>query len=158
MIYLLPRKILSIIHTDDKELLNYTIIMRGQKILSIESCDNQGHSSTYISRRVGTSKYFTTRHSEIKALHNLRKLLQKKRKINSIKVINFRLVKDHMGNIHIGNSQCCRPCCETLYRLGINTIIYSTNNGDFVKESTSDIMEKTKYSKGSKLLFNKYNM
>lgn len=156
MSYDICRKISNIIDDEiekrrnDKEIVpkNYTIVSQGGKILSFETNCNFGKSSNYISRRAGTvSKYFTL-HSELKALHRLRKLFLKKRKMNTINVINFRITHD----LSIKNACCCKACAETLLNLGIQNIIYSQDDGTFIRSKVRDIINTTTYSKGSKKL------
>jgi hypothetical protein len=146
----IPKKVYhlinSIIENEDSS-KNYTVIVNGGVILSYASCCNKGKPSNYISRRAHTCDHYFTRHSEIQALHKLRKRLYKKRKINSLLVINFRI----NNKKEIKNSCCCLSCSTTLFRIGITKIIYSNDDGKFLFSSITDLLNISKYSKGTKL-------
>ena len=124
---------------------HYTIIMQGGKVLSCETNCNLGKPTNFITRRVNTNSNYYTRHSEIQALQRMRKTIIKKRKMNSLLVINFKLSND----LSIKNACCCTSCLETLCRLGINKVVYSLDNGSFVKMNVEQIKKIAKPSKGS---------
>lgn len=124
---------------------HFTIIMHGGKILACETNCNLGKPTNYITRRVNTTTDYYTRHSEIQALHRMRKTIIKKRKMNSLLVINFKIGHD----LSIKNSCCCKACTETLIRLGVTKVIYSLDDGSFVKKNLDDLKEIAKPSKGT---------
>ena len=131
---------------------NWTIIMKGGKIISADHCCNLGGPTNYVCRQVNVVKEYATRHSEVQAFSKIRKIVNKNRKINDIKIINFRL----NANGEIKNSKSCLACTKVLYRLGINNIIYSTDDGNFKKEKIINVLETARYSKYSrKIIFKK---
>jgi tRNA(Arg) A34 adenosine deaminase TadA len=122
---------------------NWTIIYKGGKILVAKPCCNLGGPTNYICRKTNVTNNYITRHSEVQALACIRKI--KKRKIYNITIINVRFSREGQ----ITNSKCCRLCAKVLYRFGVKNIIYSTEEGKFVKEKIDKIMETALLSKGS---------
>ena len=129
---------------------NWTIIYKGGKILVAKPSCNLGKPTNYICRKTNVIKEYASRHSEIQVLGCLRKL--KKRKIDNIRIINVRFSIE--GNIR--NSKCCSLCAKVLQRIGVREVIYSTNDGYFVKEKIDSIVETSKLSKGSIKFLGKY--
>lgn len=127
---------------------NWTIIIKGGKIISADYCCNLGKPTNYLCRKVHIVKEYGTRHSEIQALSRIKKTLDKERKIKSIKIINFRINK----NGEIKNSKPCLACSKVLQRLDIINIIYSNDNGDFIKDKVNNVLQNAKYSTYSKSL------
>jgi hypothetical protein len=86
----------------------------------------------------------------VQALACIRKI--KKRKIESkLNIVNVRFSRDG----EIKNSKCCSLCAKVLHRFGIKEVIYSTDNGNFVKEKINILLESSLPSKGSLLIKNK---
>lgn len=133
----------------EKQPFNATIIIIKGKIQCYAISCPLGRPSNYISRKVRTDKNIITRHSEIQALQLIRKNMLKKRKNNAVTIINFRSTVTG-----IKNSCCCIPCMETLSRLGIQRIVYSTDDGTFVKTNVEKLKEIAIYSRGSRQLIN----
>lgn len=127
---------------------NWTIVIKGGKIISADYCCNLGKPTNYLCRKVNVVKEYGTRHSEIQALSRIKKILDKERKINSIKIINFRITV----NGEIKNAKSCLACTKVLKRLGISDIIYSDNDGNFIKDKVDNVLCDAKYSKYSKSL------
>lgn len=127
--------------------------MKGGKIISADHCCNLGGPTNYVCRQVNVVKEYATRHSEVQAFSKIKKNIKKYRKINDIKIINFRL--NYYGEIK--NAKSCLACTKVLYRLGVNNIIYSTDEGIFVKEKIKDVLENATYSKYSKKLMRNKN-
>lgn len=128
---------------------NYTIITYGNEILAVATPSVQGSPDNYVSRRVGTSSLFYSRHCETIALANsrVRKIIQKRRKVNNIELINFRINKE--GKFL--NGCCCLACCRTLERFGINKIVYTDNDGNFIKTTIQNVKQNAQMSRGSRL-------
>ena len=124
---------------------NGTIIVIGRKIISYATSCNLGRSSNYVSRRTKTDKIVVSRHAEIQALQLIRKSVLKKRKFKSVIVINFRSTTSG-----IKNSCCCIPCMQTLNNLGINKVIYSDGNGEFIKSDIKKMSNVAIYSRGTR--------
>ena len=124
---------------------NWTIIYKGGKILVAKSSCNLGKPTNYICRKTKVVKGYTTRHSEVQAFGYLRKI--KNRKLNNISIVNIRFSKEGL----IKNSKCCLLCTKVLQNIGIKKIIYSTDEGYFVKEDIKSIIKTATLSKGSKL-------
>ena len=122
---------------------NWTIICKGGKILVAKTSCNLGKPTNYICRRTNVIENYITRHSEVQALACIRKL--KRRKVDNINIINFRISREGQ----IKNSKCCSLCAKVLERFGIKEVIYSTDNGYFVKEKINKIVETALPSKGS---------
>jgi len=122
--------------------------MKGGKIISADHCCNLGGATNYVCRQVNVVKEYATRHSEVQAFSKIKKTLLKSRKINDIKIINFRIT----ANGEIKNAKSCLACTKVLYRLGINNIIYSTDEGIFIKEKIKDVLKNATYSKYSRKL------
>jgi hypothetical protein len=127
---------------------NWTIITKGGKIISAHHCCNLGKPTNYVCRQVNIVKEYATRHSEVQAIAKIKKTLLKTRKINDIKIINFRL----SANGEIKNAKSCLACTKVLHRLGITNIIYSNDDGNFVKDKIIDVLNHAKYSKYSRKL------
>jgi hypothetical protein len=127
--------------------------MKGGKIISADHCCNLGGPTNYVCRQVNIVKEYATRHSEVQAFSRIKKNIKKYRKINDIKIINFRL--NSYGEIR--NAKSCLACTKVLYRLGVNNIIYSTDEGIFIKEKITDVLENATYSKYSKKLMRNKN-
>jgi hypothetical protein len=81
----------------------------------------------------------------VQALACIRKL--KKRKIDNINIVNVRFSREG----EIKNSKCCELCAKVLQRFGVKDVIYSTEEGYFVKEKIDKIVETAVPSKGSLL-------
>jgi len=122
---------------------NWTIIYKGGKILVAKPSCNLGKATNYICRKTNVTNNYITRHSEVQALACIRKI--KKRKIENISIINVRFSREG----EIKNSKCCSLCAKVLQRFGIKEVIYSTEEGKFVKEKIDKIMETALLSKGS---------
>lgn len=122
---------------------NWTIIYKGGKILVAKPSCNLGKPTNYVCRKTNVTKEYASRHSEIQVLGCLRKL--KKRKIDNIRIINIRFSNEG----EIKNSKCCSLCAKVLKRIGVKEVIYSTNDGYFVKEKINTILETAIPSKGS---------
>ena len=133
------------INNNSDKPFNGTIIVIGNKIMCYATSCNLGRPSNYVSRRAKTDKIVVSIHAEIKALQLIRRSVLKKRKYKSVVVINFRST-----NTGIKNSCCCIPCMQTLNSLGINKVIYSNENGDFVKSNIEKISNIAIYSRGSR--------
>jgi hypothetical protein len=114
--------------------------MKGGKIISTNYNCHLGRPTNYICRKVNIVKEYGTRHSEIRAFSLLKKTLMKERKINSIKIINFRL--NNSGEVK--NSKPCKACAKVLERLGVSEIIYSDDHGRFIKDKLKNL--QTQYS------------
>lgn len=130
---------------------NWTIIIKGGKIISVDHSCNLGKSTNYICRKSGIINEYFTRHSEIQSLSRIRKTVMKERKINSIKIINFAI----NANGELKNSKCCLACAKTLRNLGIKNIIYTNEKGNFIKDDIENVLKTAKYSKGSRMLLDK---
>ena len=122
---------------------NWTIIYKGGKILVAKPSCNLGGPTNYICRRTNVIYNYATRHSEVQALACIRKL--KRRKIDNINIVNVRFTRE--GKIK--NSKCCTLCAKVLQRFGVKDVIYSTEEGYFVKEKIDKIVETAIPSKGS---------
>lgn len=131
---------------------NWTIVSKGGKIISAHHCCNLGKPTNYICRQVNIVREYATRHSEVQALSRLKKIITKTRKINDLKIINFRLNKHG----EIKNAKSCMACTKVLFRLGITNIIYSTDDGIFVKEKIEEVLKNTKYSTYSRKLLEQF--
>ena len=129
---------------------NWTIIYKGGKILVAKPSCNLGRPTNYVCRKTNVTYNYITRHSEVQALACIRKL--KKRKIDNINIVNVRFSREG----EIKNSKCCSLCAKVLNRFGVKNVIYSTEEGNFVKEKIDKIMETSLPSKGS--LLNKRNI
>ena len=123
---------------------NWTIIYKGGKILVAKPSCNLGKATNYICRQTNVIDNYTTRHSEVQALACISRKI-KKRKIDNITVINVRFSRD--GDIK--NSKCCSLCATVLQRFGIKQVIYSTDDGYFVKEKIDKVVNTSLLSKGS---------
>jgi hypothetical protein len=129
---------------------NWTIIYKGGKIIVAKPSCNLGKPTNYICRKTNVIDNYITRHSEVQALACIRKI--KKRKIESkLNIVNVRFSRDG----EIKNSKCCSLCAKVLHRFGIKEVIYSTDNGNFVKEKINILLESSLPSKGSLLIKNK---
>ena len=129
---------------------NWTIIYKGGKIIVAKPSCNLGKPTNYICRKTNVIDNYITRHSEVQALACIRKI--KKRKIESkLNIVNVRFSRDG----EIKNSKCCSLCAKVLHRFGIKEVIYSTDNGNFVKEKINILLDSSLPSKGSLLIKNK---
>lgn len=128
---------------------NWTIIYKGGKIIVAKPSCNLGKPTNYICRKANVIDNYITRHSEVQALACIRKI--KKRKIETINIVNVRFSRDG----EIKNSKCCSLCAKVLHRFGIKEVIYSTDNGNFVKEKINILLDSSLPSKGSLLIKNK---
>ena len=128
---------------------NFTFIIYGSQILSIAKPNDEGSRDSYITRRAKTTKLYYSRHCEVVALSasSVRKKILKKRKANNIWIMNFR--KDKDGNIV--NGCCCLACCKTFESFGINKIVFSNDNGQFIRSRISEVKTFANYSQSNRV-------
>lgn len=145
--YTLTKKIMNYVNSCITH-SNFTIIIYGSQILSIAKPNDEGSRDNYISRRAKTTNLYYSRHCEVVALAStsVRKKILKKRKVNNIWIINFR--KDKDGNIV--NGCCCLACCKTFESFGISKIVYSNDNGKFIRSNISEVKKIAKYSQSNR--------
>jgi deoxycytidylate deaminase len=89
----------------------------------------------------GTSNYqsFETpnAHAEINALKSLSyNTISNKRKMSKYTFISYRIKLDNSCNISLDNAKPCYHCTKTLIKYGIKNIIYTDDNGEWVKNKT----------------------
>ncbi len=129
--------------------LNYSIAMKGGKVIGVESSDNRGSPSNFITRKYKTHigcYQSCSRHSEAVLLSRLPKsLISNSKKISKVKIINIRIFKD--GSL--GSSCCCLDCAKLLFNVGIRLCIYINDFGVFIKDDIKNVLTYAKRSRGA---------
>lgn len=104
-------------------------LVKGGKIICYRDCNLSGRS-------VFTNKLGRSCHSEMNVIKTLK--IRNKRQISKYIIWNIRWNK--CGKIV--DSKPCLNCKEVLLKIGIKTIIYSTNDGLFIKNKVQNIDSK----------------
>ena len=122
----------------------------GGKVLATGECNASGRVSTSETRKHKTHSGVNqscSQHAEAVMIHQLSKRLtvEKKRKMNRITVVNIRITRSG----ELLQSCCCLECAKLLNRMGIRKVIYSTDKGLFMKNTTMELVQSTKPSSGA---------
>ncbi len=114
-----------------------SLLVKGGKIVSIGE-------STLAGRLPGTIFLGRSCHAEMAALKILgRHRLKNTRKLKKYEIWNIRWTREGK----VTNSKPCYHCQQSLLKLGITTIVFSTSKGTFVRRKLHDL--KCKISSGA---------
>ncbi len=102
-----------------------------------------GKIITYGESSLGGKPYFSpirgrSCHSEMSVLKYISSKLGNKRKVRKYVLWNVRWTRDGK----LANSKPCFHCQQVLLNVGINKIVFSTNEGEFIKTNISNLVCK----------------
>lgn len=105
-----------------------------------------GGTSSRVTRMFG-GETPSSLHSEHVALKKIPyNILCNRRKMAKIEVYNVRFTRD--GKLTM--SCCCTNCATMLHTAGIKKIFYTNEEGNFIKDTTENIKEYAKKSRGTR--------